>query len=187
MIRLRRNQVAVEPIFDPLMIGSLYIPEGSTERCDQGIIKYVGPKVKEVSIGDHVLFSGYSGTLVNLEGEGRLIVMYEPFITCIVYPDKTPINGLYFKAADGTYFTATYEEAFFLMAKDFEESGEKLKWGIKLKQRRTSMPDTPYTEEIEDEEGENENSKEASQVDNIVTTQIPRPTNEAEGWKNESR
>ena len=155
MIKVPAQKVAVEPIFDPDKIGSIYIPSSAKERCDQGIVKYVGSKVKWLEVGDYVLFSGYSGTLVNLEGEGRLIILPEAFVIAKIYPSDFPVSGLYFKdKSDGTYFPATYEEIFYLIAKAVEESDWKTKWGIKLSKRKEMKPDTDYSLEHDDEDEE---------------------------------
>lgn len=126
MLKLPRDKVAIDPIFDPdkSPSGLLHIPEQAKERCDQGIVRYIGPDVKEVKIGDYVLFSGYSGTLMNLEGEGLLIIMNEPFIVATIDEQRDPdIPGLYFKGTDGTYFNATYEQALQLIARAFSDLG----------------------------------------------------------------
>jgi chaperonin GroES len=127
MIKLRGlagNNVAITPNFDPdISTGGLYIPDSAKERCDQGIVKYIGPKVKWLQIGDYVLFSGYSGTYLSVEGEGKLIVMPETYIICIIEPDTTmEVPGLYFKSKDGVYFPATYEMAIEIMTDAFHES-----------------------------------------------------------------
>jgi chaperonin GroES len=118
MITLAGSKIAVRPIFDPDRTpGGLYIPTQAQERADQGIVKYVGPDVVDVRVGDYVLFSGYAGTLVILEGEGRFIILPEEFIICTVIRDSFfEVPGLFFKEANGEYFPATYEEAINLCA-----------------------------------------------------------------------
>ena len=123
MVRVPGSNVAITPIFDPdVSAGGLYIPEMAKERCDQGIVKYVGPLVKWIRENDYVLFSGYSGTLIQLEGEGKLIVMPEKFVIAKIEPDNVDVRGVYFKSVDGVYFTATYEMAVELIAEAFRES-----------------------------------------------------------------
>lgn len=79
-IRLRKDQVGIEPIFDnDKSKGGLWIPEQAKSRCSQGIVKYLGPLVKDIQVGDYVLFSGYNGDLIKLEDE-LMIVMPEDFI-----------------------------------------------------------------------------------------------------------
>lgn len=95
-------------------------PLEAGERCDQGVVKYIGPKVKDIKIGDYVFFSGYTGSLVHIEGEGRLIIMPESFIICTFDIDNfTRIPGLYFKSRDNKYFEATFEEAMNIIADSF--------------------------------------------------------------------
>ena len=134
MIQIPKKRVAVTPIFDPTFAGAeyadpklgapvdLWIPDDARERCDQGIVKYVGAEVTEVKIGDYVIFSGYTGTLVNIDSE-RLIIMPEEFIVATLCdPPTTDVPGLYFRGMDGEYFTATYEQALELMARAFKDA-----------------------------------------------------------------
>lgn len=109
MISLIKNRVAVTPIFDPTHAGAeyadprlgapvdLWIPDDARERCDQGIVKYIGPDVKHLKIGDYVIFSGYTGTLVRVDDE-QLIIFPEEFAVAILpQVPATEVPGLYFK------------------------------------------------------------------------------------------
>jgi len=129
VLTLQNNRVAVVPLFDPDTYGHIIIPDQAKERCDQGIVKYLGPKCELVKHGDHVLFSGYTGTTVSLEGEGLLIIMPEDFITAVCEDPVTDVPGLYFRGVDGDYFTATYEQAMNLISKAFTEAP----WFARLK------------------------------------------------------
>jgi len=94
--------------------GGIIIPEMAKERTKQGIVKYVGSDCVLVSIGDWVLFNGYAGVLIFLEGEGRLISMDERDINCICGPSEwasTHVPGLYYKDNREEFFTATFESA----------------------------------------------------------------------------
>lgn len=96
----------------------------SGERCDQGVVKYLGADVTSVKIGDYVFFSGYTGTLMEIEGEGKLIILPEKFVEVIFDIDKFhTVPGLYFKGRDNTYFPATYEQAMSIMADSFSSLG----------------------------------------------------------------
>jgi len=119
MLTMPPNKVGIEPIYDPDMIGSLYVPEQAKERCDQGIVKYIGGDCQFVKIGDHVLFSGYTGTLLRIDGES-LIIMPEEFIQAVVYDEPKLVSGLFFKDKDNNYFTATHEQAAYLLARAME-------------------------------------------------------------------
>lgn len=127
MLKMPNRNVAVTPLFDTLMVGSLHIPESSRERCDQGLVKYIGDKCTYVKPGDHVVFSGYTGTLLSLEGEGLLIVLPEQFVVAVIEYESAEvanieIPGLHFRGVDGDYFPATYEMVTGLLAKGLEES-----------------------------------------------------------------
>lgn len=126
MIRMYGSKVAVIPIRDPDKIGHIYVPEIAKERVDQGLVKYVGPDVTSVKPGEYVIFSGYTGQLISIEGEGQLIIMPEEFITAVL-PDPPNVEcpGLYFRGRDG-YFPATYEMAMNIIAQSFTEFGATL-------------------------------------------------------------
>lgn len=90
-IEVLENKLAIIPLEDPSMIGSLYVPEQAKQRVDQGIVKYKGPKVKEVFVGAHVLFSGYSGDKIAVEDEGELFIMREDDIVCILNDEEATV------------------------------------------------------------------------------------------------
>ena len=121
MLKLQANKVAVVPLFDPDKIGSIYVPEQAKERVDQGIVKYCGPDCELVTIGDHVVFSGYTGTTVSIEGEGIMIILPEDFIAATLEMPVTDVPGLYFQAQNGEYFQATYEQAMILIGRAFSD------------------------------------------------------------------
>jgi len=130
VIAVLDNKVAVKPLYDPDVIGHIIIPDQAKERCDQGIVKAIGSRVKEIAPelkpGLHVLFSGYDGTLIELEDEGIFLVMPVEFIRAIILPPNIgDIPGLYFKYRDGEYWSATYEQAQDLIARAVESSD----WG----------------------------------------------------------
>lgn len=100
MIKLTTDKIAVTPIDDPsISKGGIIIPDMAKERCDQGIVKYIGPDVVDVKIGMYILYSGYTGELVHVEGEGRIIIFPEKFAVCeLVEPANVDVPGLYFKS-----------------------------------------------------------------------------------------
>lgn len=79
-----KDKIAVIPISDPDMVGSLHIPFQAKQRVDQGIVKYRGPKCKHLRVGMHVLFSGYTGTKIAVEDEGELYIMREPDVVALI-------------------------------------------------------------------------------------------------------
>lgn len=120
MLRVPNNMVAVLPLYDSDRWNKesrIIRPDSTKERCDQGIVKYKGKDVSEdIQLGDHVFFSGYVGTLMELEDEGRLIFMPQDFVQCkMAQPEVLEVPGLYFRDTDGDYFPATYEQGLELM------------------------------------------------------------------------
>lgn len=97
------NKIAAVPIFDSdrTESGRLFIPDQAKERCDQGIVKYCGPDVKWLKVGDYITFGGYTGTLMKLEDEGLLIIMPEDFVVAVIEGDdvsQNEVEGLYFRS-----------------------------------------------------------------------------------------
>lgn len=128
MIRIYGDKIAVIPIADPDMIGSIYVPDVAKERADQGIVKYVGPDVKDIRPGMYVTFAGYTGTLFIMDGEGKLIIMPEDKVAAVIpTPPNVEVPGLYFRGSDGQYFPANYEQAMNIIASSFTEFGETLR------------------------------------------------------------
>jgi co-chaperonin GroES (HSP10) len=116
--------------------GLLHIPDVAKARCDQGIIKYTGPACKHLNEGDYVLFSPYSGDLVFLEDEGRVIVMREIAVIAIIHPPGTDIPGLYFMdERDGhrAFFQATYEVTTQFVRDAFRNNEWRKKQGLRAK------------------------------------------------------
>lgn len=117
MIQAHKDKVYIIPFTEPeKSSGGLFIPEVAKNRSTLGVVKYIGPDVREVKIGDVVMFGGYSGTTVAIDGEGFLIIMSEEFIISKLGEDglfffDLIIPGLYFKDEHGDYFQANHEIA----------------------------------------------------------------------------
>lgn len=113
MLKLTRDLVAIVPVLDSdISKGGLYVPDQAKTRAKQGVVKYIGPEVKDISIGNYVFFPAYSGDAFHLEGEGILIIISEVEITAYLHDrsdiDPIDVPGLYFKDKQGEYWTATY-------------------------------------------------------------------------------
>jgi Co-chaperonin GroES (HSP10) len=88
MLRLIRNQVGIEPIWEAdVSKGGIIIPTSAKTRCKQGIVKQLGPEVERLKIGDYCLFSAYDGSIVAF-GSGdnveSMIIMPEDAVDCTV-------------------------------------------------------------------------------------------------------
>lgn len=96
-------------------------PESTKDRSDQGWVKAIGPDVKEVNVGDYVMFSPYSGVVVNVEGEGdKLIMLREVGVIGILTPPTTEVEGLFLLTNDG-YIPATSEVTMLLVRKTYHK------------------------------------------------------------------
>ena len=74
-LRPKSTDVIVIPIEDPDMTDSGIILTAAKQLPDQGVIKYRGSAVTDFLVGDHVIFSPYSGSKVVTSDEGHLIVL----------------------------------------------------------------------------------------------------------------
>ncbi len=64
--------------------GGLYIPDAAKEKPQKGTIEAIGAEVKNVKVGDVVLFDKYSGSKINLDGQEYLILKEEDILGVIV-------------------------------------------------------------------------------------------------------
>jgi len=60
--------------------GGLYIPESAKEKPQKGIIEAVGSEVKEIKVGDVILFDKYSGSKINIDNNEYLIIKEEDIL-----------------------------------------------------------------------------------------------------------
>ncbi len=63
--------------------GGIYIPESAKEKPQKGVIEAVGSEVKEIKVGDTVLFDKYSGSKINIDNNEYLIIKEEDILGII--------------------------------------------------------------------------------------------------------
>ncbi len=63
--------------------GGLYIPESAKEKPQKGVIEAVGSEVKEIKVGDIILFDKYSGSKINIDNNEYLIIKEEDVLGII--------------------------------------------------------------------------------------------------------
>jgi chaperonin GroES len=60
--------------------GGIYIPESAKEKPQKGVIEAVGSEVKEIKVGDVILFDKYSGSKINIDNNEYLIIKEEDIL-----------------------------------------------------------------------------------------------------------
>lgn len=63
--------------------GGIYIPESAKEKPQKGVIEAVGSEVKEIKVGDIILFDKYSGSKVIIDNNEYLIIKEEDILGII--------------------------------------------------------------------------------------------------------
>ncbi len=63
--------------------GGLYIPDAAKEKPQRGTIEAIGSEVKNVKVGDTILFDKYSGSKVNIDSQEYLIIKEEDILGII--------------------------------------------------------------------------------------------------------
>ena len=82
--------MAIRPLHDRVIIrrveeneaklGSLYIPDSAKEKPQRGSVQAIGKDVKNVKVGDQILFDKYSGSKLKIEDEDCLILKEEDIL-----------------------------------------------------------------------------------------------------------
>ncbi|NJD55816.1 MAG: co-chaperone GroES [Nitrospirae bacterium] len=60
--------------------GGIYIPDSAKEKPQKGTVEAIGSEVKDVKVGNTILFDKYSGSKVNMDGTDYLIVKEEDIL-----------------------------------------------------------------------------------------------------------
>jgi chaperonin GroES len=60
--------------------GGIYVPDVAKEKPQKGKIQAVGSEVKNVKVGDTILFDKYSGTKISFENTEYLILKEEDIL-----------------------------------------------------------------------------------------------------------
>jgi chaperonin GroES len=64
--------------------GGIYVPDTAKEKPQQGKIEAIGSEVKEVKVGDVILFSRYGGDKITVGDAEQLIIKEEDILAVIV-------------------------------------------------------------------------------------------------------
>lgn len=60
--------------------GGIYVPDTAKEKPQRGTVQATGKEVKNLKVGDQVLFDKYSGTKLRIEDEECLILKEEDIL-----------------------------------------------------------------------------------------------------------
>ena len=60
--------------------GGIYLPDTAKEKPQKGKVEAVGSEVKEVKVGDAILFDKYSGSKIPIDGADYLILKEEDIL-----------------------------------------------------------------------------------------------------------
>jgi chaperonin GroES len=60
--------------------GGIYIPDSAKEKPQKGKVEAIGSEVKDVKVGNTILFDKYSGSKINMDGTDYLIVKEEDIL-----------------------------------------------------------------------------------------------------------
>ena len=83
----------VKPLKDRLFVkyleedektpGGLYIPDTAKEKPQRGEVQAIGSEVKDIKVGDKILFDKYSGSKINIDDVEYLIIKEEDVLGII--------------------------------------------------------------------------------------------------------
>jgi chaperonin GroES len=60
--------------------GGIYIPDSAKEKPQKGVVEAVGSEVKEIKVGNTILFDKYSGSKVTMDNNEYLIIKEEDIL-----------------------------------------------------------------------------------------------------------
>lgn len=63
--------------------GGLYVPDSAKEKPQMGKVEAVGSEVKDLKVGDTVLFDKYSGSRVNVDENEQLVIKEEDILAIV--------------------------------------------------------------------------------------------------------
>lgn len=78
------NRIVLKQVEAPTSTkGGIILPDSALEKPLRGCVTAVGPKVKDISVGDVVLYGKFAHQSFDIDGE-ELIVINEPDVIAIV-------------------------------------------------------------------------------------------------------
>lgn len=89
----REKHMKLKPLQDRVVVsyseeaektsGGIYIPDSAKEKPQQGKVEAVGKEVKEVKVGDVILFGKYTGDKVTVGDQEQVVIKEEDILAII--------------------------------------------------------------------------------------------------------
>ena len=78
------DRVVAEPVeAESKTASGLYLPGNAQEKPKVAKVVAVGPTVKDVKVGDKIIYGGYSNTEVKVDGNKYLIIKEEDVLATV--------------------------------------------------------------------------------------------------------
>ena len=61
-IQLFGKRIAIEIVKVAPKVGSIYVPVEAQKNTQEGIVRFIGEEIKDLNLGDRVLYNAYAGT-----------------------------------------------------------------------------------------------------------------------------
>ena len=79
--KILAGKVLVKPFEAEAKTASgIIIPDSAKEKPQKGLVEAVGSEVKEIKVGNTILFDKYSGSKVNIDNNEYLIIKEEDIL-----------------------------------------------------------------------------------------------------------
>ena len=75
--------VAVKEEAQTKTASGLYLPDSAKEKSSLAVVKAVGPDVKDLKVGDKIVYKEYSTTELKVDGEEYMIIKEEDILATL--------------------------------------------------------------------------------------------------------
>lgn len=90
----------------------IIIPDAYVRDGSQGLVKQIGKDVKDVQVGDYVVYDSSFGGSVSDKHGTMFYMLPEHAVKCKIVQEPFRVEGLFHLTEDGVPFTATNESVF---------------------------------------------------------------------------
>ena len=75
--------VAVREVAATKTASGIYLPDNAKEKPTMAVVKAIGPDVKEIKLGDKIVYKEYSVTELKIDGTEYLIVKEDDVLATV--------------------------------------------------------------------------------------------------------